>query len=273
MIRLARYLMPAGARRWLNAFLGFGIQYFGPYATWAEAERHSMGYDQSVILDRVRETSLRVREGEFAYEQDSVGFHQHSRPAFLLAGLADARPIDPARGLNVLDFGGALGSLYHRVLPYLGPLRIKQWLVCEQKRFVECGRAEFSQPPLRFTERPEEAISLGPIDLLILSSVLPYLPDPLNTLRQLALLRPRNILIDRTPLSPEERCYVLVQRTPRSIYRATYPLWLLSRNSIEDVLSDQYTCEGVSESNEGPATCGRIVGNYIGMLWCLRPEA
>lgn len=271
MKRLVRQLVPAPLRRWLNDLLGFGIRFSGPYSSWAEASRRSAGYDQDSILTRVRETSLRVRRGEFAYEQDSVGFVQQSPPLHLLSALAESSA-GSSRALNVLDFGGALGSLFQRARPFIEPSQIGHWLVCEQDHFVKQGLAEFAHPPLCFSANPSDALRTGPVDLLVLSSVLPYLQDPLHTLSELSALQPRYILIDRTPFSPDDTDHVLVQHTPRSIYRASYPLWLLSLRSLDDVLKDGYTSESNSLCAEGPVVRGALVGEYRAMLWRRKPS-
>ena len=105
------------------------------------------------------------------------------------------------------------------------------------------------------------------VDLLILSSVLPYLPDPMQTLRELAALAPRWILIDRTPVSPDDNNHLLVQHTPRSIYKATYPIWLLAPAAIHAVVAGAYVIRRTFEVAEGPVVCGSLTGRYCGMLW------
>lgn len=267
--RLARRFVPAPLRRRINHLLGAGIRYSGPHADWADAQRHCAGYDREHILQRVRATSLRVRAGEFAYEQDSVGFVEPSPPRNLLRALEAAAAANPmaSGGLNVLDFGGSLGSLFQRVRPWLGKVEVAQWLVCEQPHFVACGRAEFLDHPLDFSTNPADALRRGPVDLLVLSSVLPYLPDPIGTLRDLAALEPRYILIDRTPLARDGNDHLFVQHTPRSIYRASYPCWWLSRRSLDHALEGRHACDAVLECTEGAVASGIFEADYCAMLW------
>jgi hypothetical protein len=59
----------------------------GDYSSWQEAREASTGYDSNEILQAVRNSLLKVKNGEAVYERDSVIFDeiQYSWP--LLAGL------------------------------------------------------------------------------------------------------------------------------------------------------------------------------------------
>src|SRR5205823_2837625 len=91
--------------------------------------------------------------------------------------------------LSVLDFGGALGSSYFQCRKFLSPLRHLRWSVVEQAAQVACGRADFSNDELVFYESVEACLKQETPDLLVLSSVLQYLPDPHKTLSELLSYR------------------------------------------------------------------------------------
>ena len=81
----------------------------GDYHSWDEALASSAGYDSEIILEKTRAALLKVKNGEAAYERDSVLFDEIEYAWPLLAGLmwVAAR----CQGtLNVLDFGGSLGE-------------------------------------------------------------------------------------------------------------------------------------------------------------------
>jgi len=63
------------------------IGYRGNYASWANAQQVSTGYNSDLILEKVKDALLKVKRGEAVYERDSVLFDevQYSWP--LLAGL------------------------------------------------------------------------------------------------------------------------------------------------------------------------------------------
>ena len=44
----------------------------GDYASWEEAMQHCTGYDDPAILEKVKESLLKVKRGEAVCERDSV---------------------------------------------------------------------------------------------------------------------------------------------------------------------------------------------------------
>jgi len=81
----------------------------GNFKTWEEAKSKTTGYDSALILETVRDSMYKVKEGLAVYERDSVLFDaiQYSWP--LLTGLMMAAAKGKGK-INVLDFGGSLGS-------------------------------------------------------------------------------------------------------------------------------------------------------------------
>jgi putative methyltransferase (TIGR04325 family) len=77
-------------------------------------------------------------------------------------------------------------------------------------------------------------------DVVLLSSVLQYFPDPVKLLQEIVTRGPRFILIDRTPLLEAEPECITVQTVPPSIYRASYACRLMAVPTIMAALSAQY---------------------------------
>ena len=50
--------------------------YFGIYDSWEEARKHSSGYDSDKIIEKVKDAALKVKNGEAAYERDSIVFKE-----------------------------------------------------------------------------------------------------------------------------------------------------------------------------------------------------
>jgi putative methyltransferase (TIGR04325 family) len=198
---------------------------------WDAARARSGGYDAAAILERVAAATREVVAGRAAFERDGTLFAQHElRHPVLAAVLHSAAR---RRGcLSVLDVGGALGSVYWQLRPYLRRLDRVDWRVIEQPAFVERGRAEFSDGRLSFFGSIEEASAGCDEPLLLLSSTLQYLPDPGDMLARVARSPAASLLIDRTPVMEVDRHALCIQRVPASIYRASYPCWLLSRPAL-----------------------------------------
>ena len=207
------------------------IRYDGYYQSWEDATRASTGYDAAVILQRTREALLKVKRNEAVYERDSVLFErpQHAFP--LLAGLLRAAAASNGR-LCVVDFGGSLGSSYFQCRSFLHPVCCLEWLIVDQPAQVACGREDFESNELRFYNSVEECIARHQPNVLLLSSVLQYLPLPYEFLQQFVQYGFEHVIIDRTPflVSGQER--LTVQHVPSCIYPASYPAWFFDESKV-----------------------------------------
>ena len=112
----------------------------GNYATWDEAKKNCLGYDAPNILEKVKASLLKVKNGEAVYERDSVLFDhvEYSYPLLIsLLYIATASE----NKLRLLDFGGSLGSSYYQNRNFLNRLELLEWSIVEQNHFVKCGKA------------------------------------------------------------------------------------------------------------------------------------
>jgi putative methyltransferase (TIGR04325 family) len=246
--RRLRPWLPPALVQWGRARLGRSHRFGPSHASWLEACAAASGYDATVILRRVSDASRKVRDGLAAYERDSVLMDQIEYAFPVVATLATAA-VGRGGALAVLDYGGALGSSYRECKAFLGsavsPLR---WFIVEQEGFVRVGRSEFETDELRFAESvgaAAAAASTQRFDVALFSSVLQYLPDPAQALREVLELAPSYVVIDRTIMSDCRVNVARVQSVPKHIYGASYPVWILSRSQLISQLSASY--ELVSE--------------------------
>ena len=204
------------------------LRFTGPYRTWSDARAASTGYDAPDVLARMTAATRAVAAGRAAYERDTVLFPEPAADPLLLAELTALASLRPA-GLRVLDFGGALGSTCFQHRPFLQSLPPIAWHIVEQPEIAARGRAKFSGPHFTFHDSLESALAPGPPDLVLISSVLQYLPDPWPLLARLAELPARAWLITRTPFADTLRSdQIVVQHVPATIYAASYPAWIFS---------------------------------------------
>lgn len=212
--------------------MGQSIVFTGDYASWDDATQSSTGYDAGVILEKTCAALLKVKNGEAAYERDSVLFDkiQHSFP--VLAGLLRAAQAHDGR-LCVVDFGGALGSSYFQCRDFLKVVQRLEWLVVEQTAHIACGRKNFESDQLRFYNTVEECKMGHQPNALPFSSVLQYLPNPYGVLQKLLSHRISHVIIDRTAFLASDRERLTVQHVPDSIYPASYPAWFFSETKFK----------------------------------------
>jgi putative methyltransferase (TIGR04325 family) len=210
---------------------GGAIRFSGDYASWEAAKQDSGGYAAPEILAKTRGALLRVKNGESAYERDSVTFDAIGYEFPLLAGLLRAAAANGGR-LSVLDFGGSLGSSYFQCRSFLTVVRELRWSVIEQPAHVACGRSEFANDQLRFYANIEECLRVEKPNVLLLSSLIQYLPKPYEFLDDALRHGFDYVIIDRTAIIRDGRERLTVEHVPEWIYKASYPAWFLSRESF-----------------------------------------
>ena len=200
MKNLVKSLIPPIVLKALQKIRFYRYGWKGDYATWQDAENDSIGYDSEKILQKVKTSMLKVKNGEAAYERDGVIFDeiQYSWP--LLSGLMFASSVGKG-ALKVLDFGGSLGTSYYQNKFFLDKLDDVSWSVVEQKHFVDTGKKYFEDDKLKFFYDVNECIRQENPNVLLLSSVLMYIEKPYELLDTLLEYDFKYILIDKTQFS------------------------------------------------------------------------
>jgi putative methyltransferase (TIGR04325 family) len=214
------------------------IRCTGDYASWEEAKRESTGYADFEILAKTRASMLKVKSDPSLFERDSFLMTEPEYPFALITGLLRAALMQDG-ALSVLDFGGALGSSYFQCRRLL-PIAKVRWSVVEQPAHVACGRAEIEDEELKFYLSVEECLRSEQPKVLVLSSVLPYLPDPHALLAELLGLRFLNVIVDRTGFLLRDADRLTVQQVPEYIYKASYPAWFLSERKFLEHFEPSY---------------------------------
>lgn len=212
------------------------------YKSWDEACRHGTGYASPAIFEKVYRSAIQVRKNEAVYERDSVLFKkiQYSWP--VLSALMCAAAMNDGR-LNVVDFGGALGTSYFQNKKFLGLLKECRWNVVEQAHFVRVGKREFEDGILKFYFDLDVCARENDVQVMLFSGVLQYLEDPFVILEKAKSLPLKFIVIDRTPFHKGDEDKIVLQRVSRSIYPASYPSWIFSKRKFENFLRNDVILE------------------------------
>ena len=212
----------------------------GNYPTWQSARTEAGGYEQANILEKTRQSMLKIRSGEAVYERDSVLFSTKEYPYPLISCLLHVASANNNR-LRVIDFGGSLGSTWYQVRDFLAHVKEINWHVVEQKNYVKAGKERFEDNILQFYYTLQESLVTGEPHVVLLSSVVQYLDDPHQFLSELAEIAPAFIIFDRTSLIDTGADRLTVQRVHPSIYEASYPAWFFEREKLLAHF-DHYTC-------------------------------
>lgn len=238
--------------------------YFGNYKTWEDARKGSGGYDSDIILNKVKDALLKVKNGQAVYERDSALFDKIQYSWALLAGLLWIASRNENR-LNVMDFGGSLGSTYFQNRNLLSHLREVNWSIIEQKKFVDCGKRYFEDKHLAFYYAIDECLKERHPDTILLSSVIQYLEKPYDLLREIVSKRFTYVLFDRTAFSLNAEDRITVQKVPPTIYEASYPSWFLNEEKFLGLFSADYRLIADFESLDR-ANIPSVFKGYIFML-------
>ena len=227
------WLIPPAVSTWAHKRLGHSIEFDDSHSTWALAEQNSSGYSNRDIIQQVSDSTAAVLRGDAVFERDGVMFTQSEYRWPVVAGLLSVAAREGS--LRVLDFGGSLGSLFWQHRSLLDGVNTT-WGVVEQAGFVKAGK-ELDQDQVTFFDSIQSANAELSPNVVLLSSVLQYLPDPGSVLEELLQTQANTLILDRTPMSNELENTVCIQKVPRHIYSASYPAWVFSRRWLFNNLS------------------------------------
>jgi putative methyltransferase (TIGR04325 family) len=211
----------------------------GNYSSWKEAKNNSNGYDSNIILNKVKKSLLKVKEGKAAYERDSVLFDQIQYSFPPLAALLRVA-IENQGNLSVLDFGGSLGSSYFQCRDFLSAIKHLKWSIVEQDKFVDCGKQFFENESLQFFDTIETCVEHAEPNVILLSGVLQYLENPYLFLKNLLDYNFQYIIFDRTTFVCKGSDRLTVQKVPPEIYPASYPAWFFNLEQFLQVFQGRY---------------------------------
>jgi len=226
--------------RQLRYALGNETLFKGRFDTWADALACCSGYTSENILSKVIGATLKVKQGDALFERDSVLFFEPDYNWPLLTGLMLAATRNNGQ-LNVLDFGGALGSVYYQNRHFLQSLQSTTWNIVEQSNFVEAGRCYIHDDTLRFFNSIDECVRENSINAILLSSVLQYIQDIDYIFYNIKNIGAEVIVIDRTIINNSSQSPIYVQHVPSKIYSASYPCRSISEEALLNALLPDYS--------------------------------
>ncbi|MBR2374006.1 MAG: methyltransferase, TIGR04325 family [Lentisphaeria bacterium] len=208
------------------------------YSSWQSAASHAGTYDSPEIIRKVLSATQQVIDGKAVYERDSVLFYEKEYNTRLVAALQ--RAAAEGKGVHVLDFGGALGSVFwqHREILQKN-IKDLSWHIVEQKSFFDVSASLNYDAPLYFHETIDDALKNSDINVVLFASVLQYLERPeyfIDKVRGVDF-----IIVDRHPeFCSLERSLFTVQYVKEPIYNASYPVRIWGHDELIKLLSDDF---------------------------------
>jgi putative methyltransferase (TIGR04325 family) len=151
----------------------------GDYKSWGEAASDCTGYANTLILEKVLESTLKVIKGEAVYERDSVIFDKIEYSWPVTAALMWAMAKNNG-SISVIDYGGSLGSSYFQNRKFLTHGKNVHWSIVEQLSYVKIGRSTISNEIVQFYETIEECCKEKRPNVALISSVLQYIENQIG---------------------------------------------------------------------------------------------
>lgn len=238
-------------------------EWFGDYKNWEEARGLSVGYDSGIILEKVRDAAIKVKNGEAICERDSRLLERIEYSYPLLAGLMWIAANEEGR-LNIIDFGGSLGSSYFQNRFFLETLKDLNWNIVEQKHFVECGKGYFEDNKLRFYESIEECLKVQAPDAILFSNVIQYIEKPYDLINDVVNKSFKYIIFDKTAFNRTNSDRLVIQKISPDIYDASYPCWFLNIDRFKEnfktkyILINEFIDDGITTNLNDPIFKGFI---------------
>jgi putative methyltransferase (TIGR04325 family) len=206
------------------------VTWVGDYPLWETAVADCLGYDAQEIVDRAFKATLEVIEGRAKFARDGVTFDTAEYNWQLIAIVQRiSRRLE--RPIHIIDFGGAFGDTFLQN-KYLIEDCVASWRVIEQKSMVNRAKQMPLVEKLSFSE-PDFTYDMN-VDLIILSSVLQYLPNFESIINKLKNLNAHAIMVDRTGFVNQGRLTprITKQAVRPPIYNATYPCHFFVKNEF-----------------------------------------
>lgn len=205
------------------------------------------GYGSENIFKKVSKAAITVKEGKAAYERDSYLFYEKEYYLQLLAVLYEV--YFEYGELNIIDFGGSLGSTFFqnkdKLVKYIDQIK---WNVVEQGHFVDWGKSKLEDKNLRFYYSMKE---VEKCNCVLFGSSLQYLENYHIFLKEIADRDIRYLIIDRLPVSNDT--WVSVEYVHEPIYEASYPLHIICEDELIDEVSAlgyRLTQKWIKDTNE-----------------------
>lgn len=213
--------------------------WYGNFESWTNLQPLITGYDSDHILQNCKAALLKIRNGEAVYERDTQLFDNIQYDWVLLANLLKIA-VENDGNLCVVDFGGSLGSTYYQNKSFLSGIKNLKWCIIEQENFVKCGKETFQTEQLEFYYTINDCLKHYNPNVILLSSVLQYLEEPLGLLDEIGESNIPHLILDRISVVDRENDLLTIQNVPDTFYKAKLGHWFFSKQKLLAKLAPKF---------------------------------
>ena len=176
---------------------------------------------------------------------------------------------------TVIDFGGAAGIHYFLSKSFVPNL--KSWMVIETKAMVE-QQEKNKEEKLKFCTMDDLIVGDLDCDLLYLSGSLQYVGNPIQILNKLIRIKPKLILISRTPFNQKNTKAIFIQTSKLSSNgpgplpskykdcKIHYEVNVPNYSQVIELLEDKYSIQWTCSENEEMLGPDNLRYQYLSIL-------
>ena len=221
----------------INLFFRFSgrIYFSNEQKSWTTALRSSKSYNDKNIFDKIINLYdlIKHKDKEF-YERDSLIFHQKPDETELINFLKQAIK-NIKKPLEILDYGGSLGSRYYSNYNFIVNKSIN-WNVIEQRDFVQYGKKKLQNKRLNFYYNLNDCFTDKKINFALFSNSLQYLENYTQILKEIKDQNIKYFFFDYLPLSHFKSHKTYIQNISKRVYESSYPIHIFSKDVfIKDI--------------------------------------
>ena len=206
-------------------------------SNWEEANIESSGYDQVKILNKCKNALLKVKNGLFSFERDSVLFNKPEYSWHLLT-LIFQHSILNNNKVSLIDYGGSLGTTYFQNVKFLSTISNLKWYIVEQDLFSQCGKKYFENETIKFFNNIEDVFKIDTPKIIYLGCVIQYLKEPKTLISKIINFNFDYIIFERIAFINENSDILTIQNVDKNIYDASYPAWFFNKNNFISHFND-----------------------------------
>ena len=197
--------------------------------------KHCTGYDDPSITEKALSSILETKDQSDRYERDSSIIE--GTPDFAFNSLRWMKSFAEGNKIDLVDFGGSLGSSFFQLKPFLENYSAK-WNVIEQEHVAAVGKSKLENDQLKFFSNIQNIPDASSISTFFSSSAIQYLQDPYKVLHDLNLREFNYLIFDRLSVLESEKDRLTIQIVPKKRYKAIYPCWFLSKKKFLNYFID-----------------------------------
>jgi putative methyltransferase (TIGR04325 family) len=230
--------------------------------SWDKVVARSKTYQDKRLLNNIIEKNQQLTEDQ--YERDGILFDKYQYSSELNANLLLIIDLIQRKNepLNILDFGGGLGTTYRQFVKFTNNKIPVIWNIVEQKKIVEAGKENIKKDNVYFYEKIADVATP---DVVIISSVLEFIENPKSKIIELISTKAKYFIIDRTPIYDGE-ANVLTQMIPSKKIGGSYPCWIFSEKLFLSYF-DEYRLINNWNALGEEIIFSKITANYKGYFF------